>query len=77
VWANKPVPLFPYPGSPDYTRRWGAPDDAAWERAVHHYLAHHNRFSDIQNDHPLPLEGLERPPAGPPGDHAGPARGAC
>ena len=19
VWANKPVPLFPYPGSPDYT----------------------------------------------------------
>src|SRR5581483_11857042 len=20
VWANAPVPLFPYPGSPDYTR---------------------------------------------------------
>ena len=33
VWANEPVPLFPYPGSPDYTRCWGAPDDAAWERA--------------------------------------------
>ena len=33
VWANKPVPLFPYPGSPEYTRRWGAPDDVAWERA--------------------------------------------
>jgi len=30
VWANDPVPMFPYPGSPDYTRRWGAPDDAAW-----------------------------------------------
>ena len=33
VWANKPVPLFPYPGSPDYTRRWGPVDDMAWERA--------------------------------------------
>src|SRR3954465_12232861 len=21
VWANKPVPMFPYPGSPEYTRR--------------------------------------------------------
>ncbi len=27
VWANRPVPLFPYPGSPEYTQRWGAPDD--------------------------------------------------
>ena len=27
------------PGSPDYTRRWGAPDDQAWERAHEHYLA--------------------------------------
>ena len=32
VWANKPVPLFPYPGSPDYTKRWGEPDERAWER---------------------------------------------
>ena len=23
VWANKPVPMFPYPGSPEYGRRWG------------------------------------------------------
>ena len=38
VWANEPVPLFPYPGSPDYTQRWGAPDDRAWERAHEHYL---------------------------------------
>jgi len=66
VWANKPVPLFPYPGSPDYTKRWGAPDDEAWERAMHDYLSHHDRFSDIQNDHPLPLEALEHAPAGPP-----------
>ena len=33
VWANEPVPLYPYPGSPDYTRLWGKPDDNAWERA--------------------------------------------
>ena len=38
VWANKPVPLFPYPGSPEYTNRWGAPDDVAWERAHAAYL---------------------------------------
>ena len=34
VWANEPVPLFPYPGSPDYRRLWGLPDDNAWERAL-------------------------------------------
>ena len=33
VWSNKPVPLFPYPGSPEYTTRWGKRDDVAWERA--------------------------------------------
>jgi B12-binding domain/radical SAM domain protein of rhizo-twelve system len=59
VWANKPVPLFPYPGSPDYARRWGAPDDRAWERAVDHYLRHFDEFSDIQNERPLPLSELE------------------
>jgi B12-binding domain/radical SAM domain protein of rhizo-twelve system len=62
VWANKPVPLFPYPGSPDYTRRWGAPDDRAWERAIDFYLAEHHEFSDIQNDAPLPLDALELKP---------------
>lgn len=60
VWANKPVPLFPYPGSPDYTLRWGAPDDLAWERAHQHYLDEYSRFSDIQEEHPLPLTDLER-----------------
>jgi anaerobic magnesium-protoporphyrin IX monomethyl ester cyclase len=59
VWANKPVPLFPYPGSPDYTKRWGAPDDRAWERAMEFYLSAHHEFSDIQDDKPLPLEALE------------------
>jgi anaerobic magnesium-protoporphyrin IX monomethyl ester cyclase len=62
VWANKPVPLFPYPGSPDYTKRWGAPDDQAWERALTYYLEHHVEFSDIQDDRPLPLDRLERTP---------------
>jgi B12-binding domain/radical SAM domain protein of rhizo-twelve system len=62
VWANKPVPLFPYPGSPDYAKRWGAPDDRAWERAVDHYLANFTEFSDIQEARPLPLDALETAP---------------
>jgi anaerobic magnesium-protoporphyrin IX monomethyl ester cyclase len=59
VWANDPVPLFPYPGSPDYRRLWGLPDDAAWERAVDHYLATYAGFSDIQEARPRPLAELE------------------
>jgi B12-binding domain/radical SAM domain protein of rhizo-twelve system len=60
VWANEPVPLFPYPGSPDYRRLWGEADDYAWERAHEHYLRMHLQFSDLQDDHPLPLPELER-----------------
>jgi B12-binding domain/radical SAM domain protein of rhizo-twelve system len=59
VWANKPVPLFPYPGSPDYTRRWGAPDDRAWERAHEAYLNGFDSFSDIQDQRPQRLVELE------------------
>jgi B12-binding domain/radical SAM domain protein of rhizo-twelve system len=59
VWANEPVPLFPYPGSPDYTRRWGAPDDFAWERAHEFYLNGFDSFSDIQDQRPAPLVQLE------------------
>lgn len=59
VWANKPVPLFPYPGSPDYTRRWGAVDDLAWERAHEAYLNGFDSFSDIQEQRPQPLVELE------------------
>ena len=59
VWANKPVPLFPYPGSPDYTKLWGLPDDQAWERAHAHYLGQFHEFSDIQDERPLPLQELE------------------
>lgn len=59
VWANKPVPLFPYPGSPDYTRLWGAVDDLAWERAHAHYLGQSMEWSDIQDQRPVPLVQLE------------------
>ena len=59
VWANKPVPLFSYPGSPDYTARWGAPDDRAWERAHESYLSAFTEFSDIQEQQPQSLVQLE------------------
>jgi hypothetical protein len=59
IWANDPVPLFPYPGSPDYRKLWGAPDDAAWERAHEHYLRQFEVFSEIQDERPRPLAELE------------------
>jgi anaerobic magnesium-protoporphyrin IX monomethyl ester cyclase len=59
VWANDPVPLYPYPSSPDYRRLWGEPDDRAWERAHQHYLAQFRAFSDIQEERPLSLSELE------------------
>jgi anaerobic magnesium-protoporphyrin IX monomethyl ester cyclase len=60
VWANEPVPLFPYPGSPEYTIRFGNADDEAWERAHAHYLTQFDAFSDIQESRPEPLRELER-----------------
>jgi hypothetical protein len=59
VWANDPVPLFPYPGSPDYRRLWGVPDDNAWERAVEYYLGRYATFSAIQDANPRRLAALE------------------
>ncbi|GGK44913.1 TIGR04295 family B12-binding domain-containing radical SAM protein [Salinarimonas ramus] len=59
VWANDPVPLYPYPSSPSYRDLWGMPDDEAWERAHEHYLAAFDRFSDIQDERPRPLAELE------------------
>ncbi len=59
VWANDPVPLYPYPSSPDYRLLWGQPDEAAWERAHAHYLERVSAFSDIQDAAPLPLPLLE------------------
>jgi len=60
VWSNEPVPLFPYPGSPDYTNRWGKPDDRAWERAHEFYLGVYDSFSDVQEQRPAPLIEIER-----------------
>jgi anaerobic magnesium-protoporphyrin IX monomethyl ester cyclase len=62
VWANDPVPLFPYPGSPDYRRLWGLPDDDAWERAVDYYLDTYANLSEIQEVRPRRLQELEAPP---------------
>lgn len=59
VWANKPVPLFPFPGSDEYSKRWGAPDDYAWERAHEYYLEINRSFSDIQDIKPLSIRELE------------------
>lgn len=59
VWANDPVPLYPYPSSPDYRRLWGEPDEGAWERAHEHYLAQFDALSDIQDGKPMPLRELE------------------
>lgn len=60
VWANDPVPLYPYPSSPDYRRLFGLPDEAAWERAHSHYLGQFSSFSDIQENRPAPLRELEQ-----------------
>jgi B12-binding domain/radical SAM domain protein of rhizo-twelve system len=59
IWANQPVPFFPYPGSPEYARRWGPPDGRAWERAHAHYLNLFDCFSDVQDARPLPLRVLD------------------
>lgn len=59
VWANEPVPLYPYPSSPSYRELWGEPDDQAWERAHQYYLKAFRDFSDIQDEQPLPLAELE------------------
>jgi anaerobic magnesium-protoporphyrin IX monomethyl ester cyclase len=59
VWANAPVPMYPYPSSPGYREMWGQPDDWAWERAHEYYLRTFQAFSDIQHQRPLPLAILE------------------
>ncbi len=59
VWANDPVPLYPYPSSPAYRTLFGPPGEDAWERAHTHYLARFERFSDIQDERPAPLAWLE------------------
>ena len=61
VWVSEPVPMFAFPGTPDYLHRFGPPDDYAWERAHEHYLAAFKEkgFSDIQDQRPVPIQELE------------------
>jgi anaerobic magnesium-protoporphyrin IX monomethyl ester cyclase len=62
VWVSEPVPMFPFPGSPEYVQTFGAqPDDLAWERAHAHYLGMFEAggYSDIQEQNPKSLAELE------------------
>ncbi len=62
VWVSEPVPMFPFPGSPNYVQTFGEqPDEAAWERAHAFYLNifADKGFSDIQAAQPLSLAQLE------------------
>jgi len=62
VWVSEPVPMFPFPGSPLYTRTFAAPpDELAWERAHRHYTSMFagKGYSDIQEQAPLAIEELE------------------
>jgi B12-binding domain/radical SAM domain protein of rhizo-twelve system len=62
VWVSEPVPMFPFPGSPEYVHTFGAqPDDAAWERAHSFYLGlfADKGYSDIQDQNPKSLAELE------------------
>jgi anaerobic magnesium-protoporphyrin IX monomethyl ester cyclase len=61
VWVSEPVPMFPFPGTPEYQQMFGVPDDHAWERAHHYYTRtfREKGYSDIQDAHPATLEELE------------------
>ena len=61
VWVSEPVPMFPFPGTPEYQQMFGTPDDHAWERAHSYYTQtfREKGFSDIQDAHPATLEELE------------------
>lgn len=62
VWVSEPVPMFPFPGSPQYVTTFGTqPDEQAWERAHSFYLQlfADKGYSDIQEQHPLSLQELE------------------
>ncbi len=62
VWVSEPVPMFPFPGSPEYVTTFGAqPDEFSWERAHAFYLDlfREKGFSDIQARAPVSLKELE------------------
>jgi anaerobic magnesium-protoporphyrin IX monomethyl ester cyclase len=62
IWVSEPVPMFPFPGSPEYVTTFHAqPDEEAWERAHSFYLRlfADKGYSDIQEQEPLSLQELE------------------
>ena len=61
VWVSEPVPMYPFPGTPDYFKMFGPPDEYAWERAHQYYLGtfKDKGYSDIQEAVPASLEELE------------------
>ena len=62
VWVSEPVPMFPFPGSPEYITTFGSsPDEDAWERAHAFYLElfSDKGYSDVQDQRPLRLEDLD------------------
>jgi anaerobic magnesium-protoporphyrin IX monomethyl ester cyclase len=62
VWVSEPVPMFPFPGSPQYVETFGAqPGEDAWERAHAFYLElfASKGYSDIQEQNPHSLAELE------------------
>lgn len=61
VWVSEPVPMFPFPGTPEYQQMFGAPDDYAWERAHTYYTStfRDKGYSDIQDAQPATIEELE------------------
>ena len=62
VWVSEPVPMFPFPGSPEYVTTFGEqPDEQAWERA-HSFYLHlfaEKGYSDVQEQQPRTLAELE------------------
>ena len=62
VWVSEPVPMFPFPGSPEYVTTFEQqPDEEAWERAHSFYLKlfAEKGFSDTQARAPVALGELE------------------
>ena len=61
VWANDPVPLYPYPGSPDYRRLWGAPDERPGSARTRITSRSSTASATSRTSDRLPLPELEAP----------------
>ena len=72
IRINQPAPLFPYPGSPAYTRLWGVPDDYAWLRAQNYYLKLLDQVTDIPDQSIGQVTRAVKLVGQPLGGHGGP-----